>query len=84
MAKELKSKESLLHSFQKKASDDSYDAKMNSDISLLYNTYIKFLFNFKFKSLLLSCRMAEVSKELKKVSMNEIFMTYESFDGLLT
>lgn len=84
MAKELKSKETLLHSYQKKASDDSYEAKMNSDISLLYNTYIKFLYNFKLKSPLLSVRMAEVSQRLKQCSINEIFTTYESFDGLLT
>ena len=81
MAKELKSKETLLHSYQKKA---SYEAKMNSDISLLYNTYIKFLYNFKLKSPLLSVRMAEVSQRLKQCSINEIFTTYESFDGLLT
>ena len=61
MAKELKSKEHLLHAFQKKASDDSYEAKMYAEISQLYNTYIKFLYNFKLKSPLLNLKMAEVS-----------------------
>ena len=33
MASELKSKEHLLHSYQKKASDTSYEAKMYADLS---------------------------------------------------
>jgi hypothetical protein len=65
MAKELKSKEHLLHSFQKKASDDSYEAKMHSEISQLYISYIKFLYNFKLKSTILSVRMTEVSQKIK-------------------
>ena len=72
MAKELKAKEHLIHSFQKKASDDTYDVKMYSEIISLYNTYLKFLFNFKAKSPLLSSKMSEVSMILKKSSMNEI------------
>ena len=54
MAKELKSKEHLLHGYQKKASDESYETKMYSEISQLYNSYIKFLYNFKLKSKLTS------------------------------
>jgi hypothetical protein len=66
MAKELKTKEHLIHSFQKKASDDSYDTKMYFDIISLYNTYLKFLFNFKARSPLLTAKMSEVSVGLKK------------------
>ena len=84
MAKELKTKEHLIHSFQKKASDDSYDTKMYSDIITLYNTYLKFLFNFKARSNLLTTKMSEVSMGLKKASMNEILQCYESFDAMLT
>lgn len=69
MAKELKSKEHLLHSFQKKASDDSYEAKMYAEISQLYNSYIKFLYNFKLKSPFLSVRMSEVSSKMKNISI---------------
>jgi len=72
MAKELKAKEHLIHSFQKKASDDSYEIKMYSDIIQLYNTYLKFLFNFKARSPLLSSKMSEVSIYLKKASTNDI------------
>lgn len=84
MAKELKTKEHLIHSFQKKASDDSYDTKMYFDIISLYNTYLKFLFNFKARSPLLTAKMSEVSVGLKKASMNEILQCYESFDAMLT
>jgi hypothetical protein len=72
MAKELKAKEHLIHSFQKKASDDAYEVKMYSEIITLYNTYLKFLFNFKARSTLLSSKMSEVSIILKKTPMNEI------------
>lgn len=61
MASELKAKEHLLHSYQKKASDTSYETKMYAEISQLYNSYIKFLYNAKLKSQLLSVRMSEVS-----------------------
>lgn len=47
MAQELKSKEHLLHSYQKKQSDSSYEAKMYAEISQLYNAYIKFYYNAK-------------------------------------
>ena len=50
MASELKNKEHLLHSYQKKASDTSYETKMYAEISQLYNSYIKFYYNFKIKS----------------------------------
>jgi hypothetical protein len=84
MASELKSKEHLLHSFQKKASDTSYEAKMYAELSQLYNSYIKFLYNFKLKSLLLSIRMSEVSPKLKGLSIGDILMNYENFDALIT
>ena len=61
MAAELKQKEHLLHSYQKKASDTSYEAKMYAELSQLYNSYIKFYYNSKLKSQLLNCRMTEVS-----------------------
>ena len=54
MAKELKAKEHLIHSYQKKASEDSYEVKMYADVIQLYNSYMKFLFTFKAKSPLLS------------------------------
>ena len=68
----------------KKASDESYEAKMYAEISQMYNTYMKFLYNFKLKSQLLSVRMSEVSANLKKSTIPEIFATYESFDALVT
>lgn len=50
MSQELKSKEHLLHSYQKKATDQSYEAKMFAEISQLYNSYIKFYYNAKLQS----------------------------------
>jgi hypothetical protein len=57
---------------------------MYAEISQLYNTYIKFLYNFKLKSTLLNIRMSEVPNKLKQTSMSEILQIYECFDALLT
>ena len=84
MAQELKSKEHLLHSYQKKSSDQSYEAKMYAEISEQYNSYIKFYYNFKLKSQLLNCRMGEVSEKIKKLNLSDILMNYENFDALVT
>ena len=59
----------MLHSYQKKQSDTSYEAKMYAEVTQLYNSYIKFLYNFKLKSQLLSLRMTEVSQKLKVLSI---------------
>ena len=69
MAQELKKKEHLLHSYQKKASDTSYEAKMYAELSEAYSSYIKFLYNFKLKSNLLNIRMGEVSMRLRNMSI---------------
>lgn len=57
---------------------------MYAEVTQLYNSYIKFLYNFKLKSQLLSLRMTEVSQKLKVLSIQEILATYEGFDALLT
>lgn len=41
---------------------------MNAEISELYNSYIKILYNFKLKSQLLSVRMSDVSAKVKACS----------------
>jgi len=84
MAKELKSKEHLMHGYQKKASDETYEAQMYQDITNLYNSYLKFLYTFKLKSNILSVRISEVSSKLKNSPTTEILANYESFDALLT
>lgn len=84
MATELKSKEHLLHPFQKKASDTSYETKMYAELSVLYSNYIKFLLNYKVQSKLLSMRMSDVSPSVKKLSISDLLMNYEHFDGLVT
>ena len=50
----------------------------------MYNTYIKFLYNFKLKSQLLSVRISEVAARIKQCSIPEILATYEAFDAFLT
>jgi hypothetical protein len=57
---------------------------MYADISQLYNTYIKLLYNFNLKSPLLHVRMSEVSAKIKNVSIKEILSIYEAFDALIT
>jgi hypothetical protein len=84
MAKELKSKEHLLHGYQKKASDDTYETQMYQEITTLYNSYLKFLYTFKLKSTILSVRLSEVSAKLKNAPTSEILANYESFDALIT
>ena len=84
MAKELKAKEHLIHTYQKKASEDSYEVKMYADVIQLYNSYLKFLFTFKARSPLLNSKMSEVSQRLKSASRLEILQFYESFDAMLT
>jgi len=57
---------------------------MYAELSQLYNSYIKFLYNFKLKSKILSIRMSEVAASLKNLSIQDIFMNYENFDALIT
>lgn len=57
---------------------------MYAELSQLYNSYIKFLYNFKLKSQILSVRMSEVSQKLKNISIGDILMNYENFDALIT
>jgi hypothetical protein len=73
VASELKSKEHMMHSYQKKASDDSFDAKMYAELSMLYSNYLKFLAGFKYKSKVLSIRFTEVSLKVKGMSLGELF-----------
>lgn len=84
IANELKAKEHLLHPFQKKASDMTYEGKMYAELSVLYTNYLKFLFNFKLKNKILNIRMTEVSAKCKSFSIGELFQTYEAFDALIT
>jgi hypothetical protein len=84
MASELKTKEHLMHSFQKKSSDASYDQQMHQEVSVKYVSYLKFVYNFKLRSNLLNIKMTEVSQKIKQLPINDIFMNYENFDGLIS
>lgn len=84
MAKELKSKEHMLHPFQKKASDTGYDLKMYQELSVLYSNYLKFLMNCKIKNKLLCSKMSETSSLIKGMSINDLLSNYESLDALIT
>ncbi len=57
---------------------------MYSDIIQLYNTYLKFVFNFKARSNLLNSKMSEASMKIKNASVPEILSIYENFDAMLT
>lgn len=65
MAEELKHRETFLLPYQRKQSDESYEQKMNSEISNLYVSYIKFSYNFRHKTNILTSKMGEVSIKLK-------------------
>ena len=57
---------------------------MYSEISQLYNAYIKFYYNAKLQSQILNCRMSEVSPKLKNASIQELLKNYENFDALIS
>lgn len=72
MAIELVKKDNLLYSFQKKASDVTYETSMYSELCLLYSNYIKYMAHYKAKHDLLSMRMTDVLQKAKMLSVQDI------------
>lgn len=84
MGVELVKKENLLYSFQKKASDNTYESQMFAEISLLYSNYIKYMSQYKAKYELLSIKMTDVLQKVKNLNVVDILTNYEFFDGFIT
>lgn len=53
-------------------------------VSQLYCAYLKFLIKFMRKSKVLSIRISEVTRQIKKMKNKDLFATYESFDNMIT
>ena len=53
-------------------------------LSQLYCAYLKFLIKFVRKSKVLSMRISEVTKHVKKMKNKDIFSHYETFDALIS
>ena len=53
-------------------------------VSQLYCAYLKFLIKFMKKSKVLSIRISEVTRQIKKMKNKDLFSTYESFDNMIT
>lgn len=53
-------------------------------VSQLYCAYVKFLVKFMKKSKVLSIRISEVTRQVKKMKNKDLFATYESFDNMIT
>lgn len=60
------------------------DAKMNLLISQLYCAYLKFLIKYMVRSKILSVRISEVTRQVKKMKNKDIFTAYENFDSMIT
>lgn len=84
MASELVKRENLLYSFQKKASDTTYESTMYVELSVLYSNYIKYMAHYKEKHDLLSMRITDVSQKVRSLSVSDMLMNYEFFDGFIT
>ena len=57
---------------------------MYVELSLLYSNYIKYMSHYKMKHDLLSMRITDVSQKVKSLSVVDILMNYEFFDGFIT
>jgi hypothetical protein len=57
---------------------------MNLLISQLYCAYLKFVIKFMIKSKILSVRISEVTRLVKKMKTKDIFTAYEHFDSMIT
>jgi hypothetical protein len=79
----LKSKDHLLNSFQKKASDTTFDAEMYNELTNLYKNYLKSIVAYKVNADLLTMRISDVSEIVKNVEMDDILFTYECFDAMI-
>lgn len=68
--KELKQKEHLIHSYEKKTADKSYDIKMYHEISKLYCSYIKYFLNVHCKTDILCKSLAKISDDVRVLKTN--------------
>jgi hypothetical protein len=57
---------------------------MYAELSVLYSTYIKYMAHYKAKHELLSMRITDVSQKVRSLSIVDILMNYEFFDGFIT
>jgi len=83
IAKDIKAKDHLLNSFQKKASDTTFDAEMYNELTNYYQSYIRSVVNYKINADLLTMRINDVSEIIRNVEMDDILFTYESFDAMI-
>jgi hypothetical protein len=84
--KDLKSKEHLLHSYQRKdkVEKGDYNIKMYSDISKAYANYVKFYLNIANKTDILSKGMQKISDDVRQLGTSQILKHYEYFEELVT
>lgn len=60
------------------------EAKMSLLLSQLYCAYIKYLIKFIKKSKVLSIRISEVTRQIKKMKNKDLFAHYENFDAMIS
>lgn len=83
ISRELKEKVEIFTHFKKKPTDNTYDSKMNVLLTQLYCDYMKMLISFNTKSEVLTVRISEVTRKVKKMKTKDLFFHYESFDAMI-
>ena len=57
---------------------------MYAELSILYSNYIKHLAHYKEDHDLLSMKIADVSQKIRNLSVTDMLVNYEFFDGFIT
>lgn len=81
--KDLKQKEHLIISFDKKNADAKYNDKMYKEITKQYATYVRFYLNVACKTDILTKESKKVSDHVRTLSGAKILQHYEMFEALV-
>jgi len=84
IVKDLKLKEHLLHSYQKKGATNKYSGKMYTEISKMYATYLKYYINVCNKTDIMAKPISNLSDDVRSLRNSEILKNYELFEALVT
>ena len=81
--KDLKSKEHLLHPYQRKNPENKYNIKMYIELSKQYSNYVKFYLNVSVKTDILCKGLKTISSDVRALKTSEILKHYEYFEAMV-
>lgn len=81
--KDLKSKEHLLHPYNKKNPENKYNIKMYTEISRQYASYVKFYLNVSCKTDILCKGLKTIQSDVSALKNAEILKHYEYFEAMV-